>query len=126
MKTITKTLNELNALNEMIGSQNIMQMSFSKKANLSIARNVRKIQDELKEYIDKRTDLIHKYTNGSDSITRDNPKWNDFIEELKELGSVDATLNINTITFEDLPDNATPMVCALLDFMIEDEQDEEA
>lgn len=119
MKLYKTTMNNLfnisNRLHEM------SEMPFSKKGAFCIYRNVNKINEELKDYITKRDELINQYgENGS--INPQNPKWNEFINELNQIGSVETEININTICIDDLPNEITLKEIDVLDFMIEDEE----
>lgn len=87
---------------------------------LSVARNIKKIDNELAEYDKSRDELIRKYSDNGVTMNRSNPNWNEFIKEFNEIGSVEASLEINMITDDDLPENITPSACMAIEFMIED------
>lgn len=121
MKKYITTLSKLFDIRQLIANNGILDLAFSRKAGLSVARNIKKIDNELAEYDKSRDELIRKYSDNGVTMNRSNPNWNEFIKEFNEIGSVEASLEINTITDDDLPENITPSACMAIDFMIEEE-----
>ena len=119
MKKYTTTLSKLFDVRQLIASNGILDLAFSHKAGLSIARNIKKINEELVEYDKSRDELIRKYSDDGVTMNRSNPNWDKFIKEFNEIGSIEAQLEINTITDDDLPENITPSACLTIEFMIE-------
>lgn len=119
MKTYKTTLGDLFNLRQTLIKNDIINQSFSRKGGLSVARNLKKIDAELEEFTKKRDDLIREY---SDTGTMDpsNPKWGEFITQYNSLSSVEASIEINTITEDELPEDITPAACISIDFMIEE------
>lgn len=119
MKTYKTTLGDLFNLRQTLIKNDIINQSFSRKGGLSVARNLKKIDVELEEFTKKRDDLIREY---SDTGTMDpsNPKWGEFITQYNSLSSVEASIEINTITEDELPEDITPSACISIDFMIEE------
>lgn len=119
MKTYKTTLGDLFNLRQTLIKNDIINQSFSRKGGLSVARNLKKIDAELEEFTKKRDDLIREY---SDTGTMDpsNPKWGEFITQYNSLSSVEASIEINTITEDELPEDITPVACISIDFMIEE------
>ena len=95
-------------------------MSFSRKGSFSIARNLKKLTSELETYKEERANLIKQYSGDSDSINPENPRWDEFYKEYLELSNVDVSVEINTISEEDFPEQCTPMIYTALEFMTED------
>lgn len=120
MKKYITTLSKLFDIRQLIANNGILDLAFSRKAGLSVARNIKKIDNELAEYDKSRDELIRKYSDNGVTMNRSNPNWNEFIKEYNEIGSVEASLEINMITDDDLPENITPSACMAIDFMIED------
>lgn len=120
MKTFTTTIGELYDLEQAILKSGAMNMSFSKKASFSIARNLKKMSAELEEYKTQRSELIKEYSGGNDTIGPESERWSEFVPQFTSLNGVEVAIEINTITTEDFPETATPFVCALLEFMIEE------
>lgn len=121
MKKYTTTLSKLFDIRQLIANNGILDLAFSRKAGLSVARNIKKIDEELVEYDKSRDELIRKYSDDGVTMNRSNPNWDEFIKEFTEIGSVEASLEINTITDDDLPEHITPSACMAIDFMIEEE-----
>lgn len=119
MKTYTTTLNKLFDIRQLINNNNIMSLAFSGKVALSIARNLKKIDEELIEYSNERDSLIRKYSEDGTTMDKSNPKWDEFVEEFNSISSVETSIDINTITEDDLPENCSPAECLALEFMIE-------
>ena len=119
MKTYTTTLNKLFDIRQLINNNNIMSLAFSGKVALSIARNLKKIDEELTEYSNERDSLIRKYSEDGTTMDKSNPKWDEFVEEFNSISSVETSIDINTITEDDLPENCSPAECLALEFMIE-------
>lgn len=67
MKKYNTTLGELFNTRQAIINKDIVNMAFSRKGGLSVARNMKKIDDELVEYSKARNELIRKYS--SDGVT---------------------------------------------------------
>ena len=99
----------------------IMDLKFPRKGSLSVYRNMSKMEEELKTYIDQRNNLVKEYAEeGTESVTRDNPRWDEFQKECEQLDSVEVKMEINTITIDDLPEDITPAMVSILNFMIEE------
>lgn len=120
MKQFNTTLGELYNIRTSLIRHDVVSLEFSRKGGLSVARNLKKIDDELSEYTKERDALIKKYSEDGTSMSKDNPNWEAFISEYDELNSVESSFEINTITEDDLPNNCSPALCLALDFMIED------
>ena len=120
MKTFNTTIGKLYDIEQSIIKAGVMTMEFSRKGSFSIARNMKKFTDELDEYKRQRVELIKQYSGGEESISPEHENWEEFVKEYTSLSSVDVTIDINTIVEDDLPEHATPFVCTLLDFMIEE------
>lgn len=120
MKKFVTTLGDLFNLRQSIISNKIVDLAFSRKGGLSVARNLKKIDDELSEYTKSRDELIRKYSEDG-SMNSSHPKWDEFIEQYNSLSSVEASIEINTITENELPDDITPAACLAINFMIEDD-----
>lgn len=125
MKTYNTTIGHLYELEQEIIKSGVMNMPFSRKGSFSIARNLKKLTSELETYKEGRANLIKQYSGGSDSINPENPCWDEFYKEYLELSNVDASVEINTISEEDFPEQCTPMIYTVLEFMTEDNIKEE-
>ena len=121
MKKYITTLSKLFDIRRLIANNGILDLAFSRKVGLSVARNIKKIDNELAEYDKSRDELIRKYSDDGVTMNRSNPNWDEFIKEFNEIGSVEASLEINTITADDLPENITPAACLAIEFMIGEE-----
>ena len=125
MKTFVTSIGKLYEIEQSIIKNGIVNMSFSRKGSFSVARNLKKISSELETYKEERSKLIKQYSGESDSISPDNPHWNEFYKEFIELSNVDVSIEVNTITEEDFPAECTPMVYITLEFMTEDNNKED-
>lgn len=123
MKEFKTTLGELDKKVQELNMSGIVSMKFSRRGNVSVARNMSKIVSELEDYNNQKKELIEKYTDGKESINPQDANWEEFKKEFDELGSVEAVININVIAVEDLPEDATPLVCSILDFMIKEDEE---
>ena len=121
MKKYNTTLGELFNTRQAIINKDIVNMAFSRKGGLSVARNMKKIDDELVEYSKARNELIRKYSSDGVTMQRSSHNWDAFVKEFDELGSVETSIEINTITEFDLPDAITPATCLAIEFMIGEE-----
>ena len=120
MKKFNTTLGELFNIRNTAFTNEIMGMNFSRKGGLSVARNLKKIDEELSEYTKERDALIKKYSDDGTTMSKYNPNWDKFVSEFISISSVEASIEINTITEDDLPENCSPVACLALGFMIED------
>lgn len=125
MKTFVTSIGKLYEIEQSIIKNGIVNMSFSRKGSFSVARNLKKISSELETYKEERSKLIKQYSGESDSISPDNPHWNEFYKEFVELSNVDVSIEVNTIAEEDFPAECTPMVYITLEFMTEDNNKED-
>ena len=120
MKKYNTTLGDLFNPSQEITLNNITNLAFSRKGGLSVARNIKKINDELAEYIKERDKIILKYSS-TGTINAQSPNWEEVKKELNEIGSVEVSIDLNVITEDDLPADITPAVCMAIEFMIEEE-----
>lgn len=120
MKTFNTTLGQLYDIEQFIIKNGVVNMLFSRKGSFSIARNLKKLTSELETYKEERANLIKQYSGDSDSINPENPHWDEFYKEYLELSNVDVSVEINTISEEDFPEQCTPMIYTVLEFMTED------
>lgn len=125
MKKLNTTLGGLCVIHQSIMEKDVVNMPFSRKGGLSVARNIKKIENELIEYYKERDELIRKYSNGESSIDKSNPKWDEFVEECNAINNIEVSLDLNTITEEDLPESCSPAVCLIVDFMMEEQPETE-
>lgn len=75
------------------------------------ARNTRILRDELKEYIDRRDELVRKYgttdvdekgnPTGSITIGFDDPNFAKFAEEMEQYATIEHAPNIMRLKYED-------------------------
>lgn len=121
MKKFNTTLGQLYNIRQSILNNDIIHMAFSRKGGLSVARNLKKIDEELTEYSKERDELIRKYSEDGTTMDKSNPKWDEFVEEFNSISSVETSMDINTITENDLPENCSPASCLVLEFMIEND-----
>lgn len=120
MKTFNTTLGQLYDIEQSIIKNGVVNMLFSRKGSFSIARNLKKLTSELETYKEERANLIKQYSGDSDSINPENPHWDEFYKEYLELSNVDVSVEINTISEEDFPEQCIPMIYTVLEFMTED------
>ena len=123
MKQLNTTLGELYNIRTSLIRHDVVSLEFSRKGGLSVARNLKKIDDELTEYMKQRDELIKKYSEDGTSMSKDNPNWDAFISEYDELNSVESSIDINTITEDDLPENCSPALCLAIEFMFDEVQE---
>lgn len=121
MKKFNTTLGQLYNIRQSILNNDIINMAFSRKGSLSVARNLKKIDEELTEYSKERDELIRKYSEDGTTMDKSNPKWDEFVEEFNSISSVETSIDINTIIESDLPENCSPASCLVLEFMIEND-----
>ena len=121
MKKFNTTLGQLYNIRQSILNNDIINMAFSRKGSLSVARNLKKIDEELTEYSKERDELIRKYSEDGTTMDKSNPKWDEFVEEFNSISSVETSIDINTIMENDLPENCSPASCLVLEFMIEND-----
>lgn len=90
----------------------------------AIAKNIRKMQEELKEYLEVKYDLIQKYgelTDNKYQIT-DQDKIRDYAEEIQDIAQIEQTVDLIKISpklFDRI--NITVEEIMALEFMIEDD-----
>ena len=125
MKKLNMNMGELYTKYVALMSVGVIKLKFSRSGALSVYRNVKKIEEELSDYINERQKLIVEYKTGdNDVVDNTNPKWNDFLKELNELISVEISLEINTIHEDDLPENLSVEQISVLEFMVANNKNE--
>lgn len=125
MKKLNMNMGELYTKYVALMSVGVIKLKFSRSGALSIYRNVKKIEEELSDYINERQKLIVEYKTGDkDVVDNTNPKWNDFLKELNDLNSVETSLELNTIHEDDLPENLSVEQISVLEFMVADNKNE--
>lgn len=70
-----------------------------------IARNLRMINDELREYYEFKQELFKKYGEEKDGqllINKESPNFSSFVSELKPLEDTEVTFDFRKITEEEL------------------------
>lgn len=108
-------------------TDDLMQKATGKVA-YALSYNIRKMQEELKEYLKIRDELIHKYSkeleDGQIGIDLKSKEYKDFTNDLDEYNNIVHEVNFIILNPEDLFDselNADDMM--RIEFMIGD-QDE--
>ena len=125
MKKLNMNMGELYTKYVALMSVGVIKLKFSRSGALSIYRNVKKIEEELSDYINERQKLIVEYKTGDkDVVDNTNPKWNDFLKELNDLNSVETSLELNIIHEDDLPENLSVEQISVLEFMVADNKNE--
>ena len=104
------------ALNTMLDVKGI--------AGFKIARNMRMIQDELKEYVQFKDQLFRKYGEEKDGqlvVDKDNPNIAEFLHELEKLNQQEVHFDFRKITEEELAESGlTAKQISLIWEMVDD------
>lgn len=90
---------------------------------LKIARNLRMIQDELKEYYQRKEELFKKYGEEKDGqliVEKTSPLFEEFSKELNAL-DLDVDFNFRKITEEELIESglSAKQMSLIWDYMVE-------
>lgn len=108
-------------------TQNLQGISSKVSGKLAyvVARNIRKLTDEVIEYERIKNDLIVKYgtvnENGQSVIKVNTPEYNEFLKEINEYATIEQEVNILMITPEDLYSSTlTAEEMLNIDFMIDE------
>lgn len=123
--TIRKILNDTNSL------ITISQKQLPVKVSYAIAKNIKKLESELKIYNKEREKLINKYCikddEGKNVIDEDNnlkiadehlETWK---KEINELTDIEVDIDIHKFNLDSLLDyDMTPAELMIIDYMIED------
>lgn len=116
-------------LNDSAKLAQIAQKELPIKASYAIAKNLAKLETELKTYNTEREKLIEKYSikdeNGKTVADENNqiklqpellPEWN---KDIKELLTIENDIKIHTFSIDALSGyNMTPAELMLIDYMI--------
>ena len=112
-------------MDECFNALNNISEKTSGKLGYAIARNIRKLSEELVEYHSLRDKAIYKFgTQGSDgtySIQIGSEAYDSYIEEIKEYMNIEHDVQIFTVTEEEVLKsdlNAKEMLA--IDFMIQE------
>lgn len=107
----------LNILSTMLQTKGIV--------GFKIARNYRMIEEELKEYNDKKMELFKKYgreENGQLIIDKDSENYPLFLEEMKPYNDQEVEFNFRMISEEELIDSGltAEQMIILSEYMVEE------
>jgi len=96
-----------------------------RKGSIAIAKNLRKLNEELKEFLETRDELIKKYgevtEDGMITLKIDSENFSKYIQEIEPIGQMKFNVDLVKITYDDLPETITPEQVLALDFMIEED-----
>lgn len=99
------------------------QIKETGKLGFAIAKNVRKLQEELKEYLEKRDGLIRKYGHKTEDgqYMVENEQVADFLKELREYDTIEFSFNPQMVN-EDVfcSGSLTSDQMYVLDWMVQD------
>jgi hypothetical protein len=102
----------------------LVSQELPRKAGVAIARNIRKLNEELKEYHEQKDNLIRQYgTQDGDQISLDinnREAFAQFLAGLEPINKLEFEIDIMKITYDDLPDIITPETILKLELMLED------
>ena len=106
----------LNILSTMLQTKGIV--------GFKIARNYRMIQEELKEYTDKKRELFEKYGTQQDGnliIDKGSENYPLFLEEMKPYEDMEVNFDFRMISEEELIDSGltAEQMIVLSDYMVE-------
>lgn len=94
------------------------------RLSYAIAKNMRKMKEELQEYLETKYDLIKKYGELKDDRYQivDNDKVKAYAEEIQDIANMEQTLDLVTVT-PDVFDSINISVDEILalEFMIEED-----
>lgn len=92
---------------EQLGIAMVSLLDVKGSCGLKIARNLRMIQDELKEYYQRKEELFKKYGEEKDGqliVEKTSPHFEEFSKELNEL-DLDVDFPFRKITEQELIDS---------------------
>ena len=104
----------------------MVNQELPRKTSVAIARNLRKLNDELKEYREQKDNLIRKYGKENEDgqigidMNADREAFAKFVEELTPINQLEFEIDIMKISYDDLPETITPETIFGLEFMIEE------
>ena len=100
----------------------IMQEKMPRKASMAVAKNLRKYNDELKEYFEQKNELVRKYgkeVDGQYIIEESSDNFKQFLEEIRPLANAEIDIDTMKVTYDELPETISPEALLGLEFMIE-------
>ena len=117
-------------LNDVQGLGQLTQKSLPVKVSYAIAKNIAKIESNLKIYNKEKQKLIDKYSIkdeddktiiGEDNqITIQEGFLDDWNKDIKELQAIENEIDIHQFNINDLTGEMTPGEMMLIDYMIEE------
>lgn len=126
-------LNNNTLVNSIENLNKLSQMKLPVKISYAIAKNISKVENELKIYNNQRQKLIEDYgeknEDGKTKVSEDNQitiakdYLEDWIKEYNELLSLEIDIDIHKIKVEDLANSnceISPADLILIDYMLED------
>ena len=117
-------------LNDVQGLGQLTQKSLPVKVSYAIAKNIGKIESELKVYNKEKQKLIDLYSvkdeddktlvGENNQITIKEEFLEDWNKDIKELQSIENEIDIHKFNINDLTGEMTPAELMLIDYMIEE------
>lgn len=122
---IVKEISNLELYNYIMDITEDLMTKTSGKIAYILSYNIRKMQEELTEYIKVRNELIHKYStelpSGQYGIDINSPTYKTFLEEMKVYDEIKHTISLLQICPMELYDtNLNADEILRLSFMIEE------
>lgn len=108
---------------EQLGISLFSLLDVKGSCGLKIARNLRMIQDELKEYYTRKEELFKRYGEEKDGqiiVQKDSPQFEEFNKELKAL-DLDVEFPFRKITEQELIDSglSAKQMTLIWDYLVE-------
>ena len=117
-------------LNDVQGLSQLTQKSLPVKVSYAIAKNIGKIESELKIYNKEKQKLIDLYSvkdekgktlvGENNQITIQEEFLEDWNKDIKELQAIENEIDIHQFNINDLTGEMTPGEMMLIDYMIEE------
>ena len=105
---VTKTMSNIELYNYIMDITEDLMTKTSGKIAYILSYNIRKMQEELTEYIKVRNELIHKYStelpSGQYGIDTNSPIYQTFLEEMKVYNEIKHTVSLLQICPTELYD----------------------
>lgn len=96
-------------------------------AGFKIARNMRMIQEELKEYIQYKTELFKKYGEEKDGqliVDKSSPLFEEFSQKLNDLNKQEVSFDFRKITEDELAESGLTagQMAMIWEWMVDEHQ----
>ncbi len=111
----SQIITAINNISEILNSN----VEYPREVSYAITKNMITLQDLYRPYDEERIKIVEKYAGKKgDTILEENKP--SYEKELKELLDIDVEFSPHKVSIDKFPENISPTILYMLDFMIDE------